>query len=173
MKGGHELTVQTDLAHKSQKFDRNSAQDDDLYRWSGLRSAYLGEANVDRAGYFANYSWGPVGRASVGWRLVVGPLVQRIHIYPWRRNLLQSFWLGLSTPHSTSTVRRALAMGTRATIIASAPTTTIGALALTIRAIPAMRLGCTICQTQQLIISAPLRQRASAVWASTPAHAAS
>jgi len=61
VKGGHELTVQTDLAHKSQKFDRNSAQDDDLYRWSGLRSAYLGEANVDRAGYFANYSWGPWG----------------------------------------------------------------------------------------------------------------
>jgi hypothetical protein len=61
VKGGHELTLQTDLALKSQKFDRNSAQDDDLYRWSSLRSAYLGEANVDQAGYFANYSWGPWG----------------------------------------------------------------------------------------------------------------
>ena len=61
VKGGHELTAQTDLALKSQKFDRNSAQDDDLYRWSSLRSAYLGEANVDQAGYFANYSWGPWG----------------------------------------------------------------------------------------------------------------
>ena len=61
VKGGHELTLQTDLALKSQKFDRHSAQDDDLYRWSSLRSAYLGEANVDQAGYFANYSWGPWG----------------------------------------------------------------------------------------------------------------
>ena len=61
VKGGHELTLQADLALKSQKFDRNSAQDDDLYRWSSLRSAYLGEANVDQAGYFANYSWGPWG----------------------------------------------------------------------------------------------------------------
>src|SRR5215469_2214485 len=61
VKGGHELTVQTDLALKSQKFDRNSAQHDDLYRWSSLRSAYLGEANVDQASYFANYSWGPWG----------------------------------------------------------------------------------------------------------------
>jgi len=61
VKGGHELMLQTDLALKSQKFDRNSAQDDDLYRWSSLRSAYLGEANIDQAGYFANYSWGPWG----------------------------------------------------------------------------------------------------------------
>jgi len=61
VKGGHELTLQTDLALKSQKFDRNAAQDDDLYRWSSLRSAYLGEANVDQASYFANYSWGPWG----------------------------------------------------------------------------------------------------------------
>ena len=61
VKGGHELMLQTDLALKSQKFDRNSAQDDDLYRWSSLRSAYLGEANVDQAGYFANYGWGPWG----------------------------------------------------------------------------------------------------------------
>jgi hypothetical protein len=64
VKGGHELTLQTDLALRSQKFDRNSAQDDDLYRWSSLRSAYLGEANVDQAGYFANYSWGPWGGPS-------------------------------------------------------------------------------------------------------------
>jgi len=49
-------------------------------------------------------------------------------------------------------VRRALAMGTHGTIITSAPTTTIGALALTIQAIPAMRLACTIRQTPQLII---------------------
>lgn len=61
VKGGHELTFETDSGLKSQKFDRNSAQNDDLYRWSSLRSAYLGEANVDQAGYFANYSWGPWG----------------------------------------------------------------------------------------------------------------
>src|SRR6516162_2672091 len=46
---------------------------------------------------------------------------------------------GVFTPHFTSTVRRALAMGTHGTIITSAPTTIVGALGLTIQAIPAMR----------------------------------
>src|SRR5215469_12865178 len=80
---------------------------------------------------------------------------------------------GAFTRHFTSTVRRALAMGTQGIIITSAPTTTIGALALTIQAIRAMRLACTMCQTPQLIISVLLPHRASVVWASTPAHAAS
>src|SRR5215467_13485148 len=52
---------------------------------------------------------------------------------------------GVFTRHFTSTVHRALAMGTHGTIITSAPTTTIGALALTIQAT------CTICQTPQLM----------------------
>ena len=79
---------------------------------------------------------------------------------------------GASTHHFTSTVRRALAMDTDASIITSTSTTTIGALALTIRPIPGMRLGCTLCQTPQLIISVLLPRRASVVLASTPAHAA-
>src|SRR6516162_5886816 len=80
---------------------------------------------------------------------------------------------GAFTRRFTSTVRRASAMDTHGTLITSAPTTTIGALALTIQAIPAMRLGCTMCQTPQLIISVLFPQRGSVVWASTPAHAAS
>src|SRR5215469_16681987 len=80
---------------------------------------------------------------------------------------------GASIRHFLSTARRALAIDTHATIITSAPTTTIGGLALTIRAIPAMQLGCTMCQTPQLIISVLLPRRASVVWVSIPAHAAS
>jgi len=44
-----------------QKFDRKSYEEDDLYRWSSLRSAYLAEANVDAAGIYATNGWGPWG----------------------------------------------------------------------------------------------------------------
>jgi hypothetical protein len=50
---------------KPEKFDKEQAQDD-LYRWSSLRSSYLAEANVDRAqddqatnGYGAGWDWDP------------------------------------------------------------------------------------------------------------------
>src|SRR5260370_14959408 len=41
---------------KPEKFDKEQVQDD-LYRWSSLRSSYLAEANVDRAKDYQVGSW--------------------------------------------------------------------------------------------------------------------
>src|SRR5260370_36365488 len=41
---------------KPEKFDKEQVQDD-LYRWSSLRSSYLAEANVDRAQDYQVGSW--------------------------------------------------------------------------------------------------------------------
>lgn len=48
LKGGHELDLNATGNLKAQKFDKKASQDD-FYRWSSLRSAYVAEANVDSA----------------------------------------------------------------------------------------------------------------------------
>jgi hypothetical protein len=66
VKGGRQMTM-TGEAVKPVKFDRDRSQDD-LYRWSSLRSQYLGEANVNLAASYANY--GPAygyGGFAPGW----------------------------------------------------------------------------------------------------------
>jgi hypothetical protein len=70
VKGGHQLALTGDLA-KPLSFDKNQAQSqDDLYRWSSLRSEYLGEANIGLAeeyagasGFYPGWYWagGPYG----------------------------------------------------------------------------------------------------------------
>ena len=54
VKGGRQLAL-TGEAVKPQGFDKDHAQDD-LYRWSSLRSQYLGDANVDLAAQYAGYN---------------------------------------------------------------------------------------------------------------------
>jgi hypothetical protein len=61
VKGGREVSLASNAPLKVQKFDRKSYEEDDLYRWSSLRSAYLAEANVDAAGIYATNGWGPWG----------------------------------------------------------------------------------------------------------------
>ncbi|MGA9967808.1 MAG: FecR domain-containing protein [Terriglobales bacterium] len=61
VKGGRELSLDSNGSVKAQKFNKKSYEEDDLYRWSSLRSAYLAEANVDAAGLYANNGWGPWG----------------------------------------------------------------------------------------------------------------
>jgi hypothetical protein len=56
VKGGHELNLNV-VARKAQKFDKKSYEADDLYRWSSLRSAYVGEANVDAAPVYLAGGW--------------------------------------------------------------------------------------------------------------------
>jgi hypothetical protein len=66
LKGGHQLAL-TGEAVKPVGFDKDRSQDD-LYRWSSLRSQYLGEANVDLAAQYAGY--GPTygyGGFAPGW----------------------------------------------------------------------------------------------------------
>jgi hypothetical protein len=172
VKGGHELMLQTDSGLKSQKFDRNSAQNDDLYRWSSLRSAYLGEANVDQAGYFANYSWGPWGGPAWvgGWWW--DPWFSAFTFIPGDGIFYSPFGWGFYSPFY---VYGAPGFGYgygRFYHHFSADYHNWGP-GLTIRPIRAMPLGCTTCPTPQLIISVLVPQRASVVWASTLAHAAS
>ena len=67
IKSGHEVTLDAPEP-KAQKFDKNSFEaDDDLYRWSSLRSEYLAEASVDEARtYIVNGGYGP-GWWGAGW----------------------------------------------------------------------------------------------------------
>src|SRR6202040_3873037 len=63
VKNEHQLALGGSM--KPEKFDKESQ--DDLYRWSSLRSSYLAEANVDRAQdyqmatnwYGAGWDWDP------------------------------------------------------------------------------------------------------------------
>ncbi len=64
VKGGHEVSLAENSALKTQKFNKKSLEEGDLYRWSSLRSAYLAEANIDAAGIYAANGWGPWG---AGW----------------------------------------------------------------------------------------------------------
>ena len=68
VKGGHELTLNPSGKLKAQGFDKKAvSKNDDLYRWSSLRSEYLSEANVESArGYLVNGSYGP-GWIGPGW----------------------------------------------------------------------------------------------------------
>jgi hypothetical protein len=62
VKKGHELALNAPKL-KPKEFDKQQlTQNDDLYRWSSLRSEYLAEANVDAAQrYYANGWYGPGG----------------------------------------------------------------------------------------------------------------
>jgi hypothetical protein len=65
VKKEHQLAYNAGASMKPEKFDKTQVQDD-LYRWSSLRSSYLAEANVDRARnyqvgnwYGAGWDWDP------------------------------------------------------------------------------------------------------------------
>jgi hypothetical protein len=68
VKGGHELDLNNGGQLKSRKFDKDSLEQSDLYRFSSLRSGYLAEANVDAARiyvggpgwYGAGWYWDPM-----------------------------------------------------------------------------------------------------------------
>jgi hypothetical protein len=56
MKGKHQVALGAGESPKAEKFNTAAAQDD-LYRWSSLRSSYSAEANVDRAQIYALGNW--------------------------------------------------------------------------------------------------------------------
>ncbi len=66
VKKEHQLAFKAGGSMKSEKFDKEQVQDD-LYRWSSLRSSYLAEANVDGASqvyqvgnwYGTGWDWDP------------------------------------------------------------------------------------------------------------------
>ena len=55
VKNDHEFTFNPGGSMKPEKFDKETQ--DDLYRWSSLRSSYLAEANVDRAQVYQMGNW--------------------------------------------------------------------------------------------------------------------
>jgi hypothetical protein len=65
VKSGHEVALANEAPKKAGKFDKKAYENDDLYKWSSLRSAYLAEANVDAArtvvvnGWYGPGWWGP------------------------------------------------------------------------------------------------------------------
>lgn len=67
VKGGRQLVLNGEPA-KPERFDKDQAKNDDLYRWSSLRSAYLGDANIDLASEYAGY-----GGFTPGWYWAGGP----------------------------------------------------------------------------------------------------
>jgi hypothetical protein len=69
VKSGHEMRFTPDAKLKAASFDKKEYQEDDLYRWSSLRSAYVAEANVNAAGLYANQGYGPWGPGwwGAGW----------------------------------------------------------------------------------------------------------
>ncbi|WP_348266335.1 FecR domain-containing protein [Edaphobacter paludis] len=67
VKGGRQLALNGELV-KPQRFDKDQAKNDPLYQWSSLRSAYLGDANINLASEYAGY-----GGFSPGWYWAGGP----------------------------------------------------------------------------------------------------
>lgn len=67
IKGGHEVDFSTGEPLKARKFDKQSVESTDLYRWTSLRSSYLAEANADAAraymvgglGWYDGWYWDP------------------------------------------------------------------------------------------------------------------
>jgi hypothetical protein len=70
VKGGHEVALNADpnAKLKAERFNKNEvAQNDDLYRWSSLRSEYLSQANVDTARIYVADGWYGPGWWGPGW----------------------------------------------------------------------------------------------------------
>lgn len=68
VKGGHELSLDTTGKLKTKDFNKKEfAQNDDLYRWSSLRSDYLAEANVSAAQTYVADGWYGPGWMGAGW----------------------------------------------------------------------------------------------------------
>ena len=58
VKGGHEVAL-TEAKLKSTGFDKDKYESSDLYRFSSLRSQYIGEASADAAQVYVASPWSP------------------------------------------------------------------------------------------------------------------
>jgi hypothetical protein len=63
---GREINLTANGPLKATKFNKKTDDEDDLYRWSSLRSAYLAEANVDAAALYTDNGYGPWGYGWMG-----------------------------------------------------------------------------------------------------------
>jgi FecR protein len=107
VKGGHELALNTTGKLKAQDFNKKRvANNDDLYRWSSLRSEYLSEANISTAQlYYGNGwlgpGWGPgwwgPGWWGAGWYW--NPWFAGFTFMPWNGYLYSPFGWGFYSPY--------------------------------------------------------------------------
>jgi FecR protein len=69
VKGGHAVALEANENVKAKGFDKKAFEEDDLYRWSSLRSAYVAESNVGAASAYYESGWGPWGPGwwGAGW----------------------------------------------------------------------------------------------------------
>jgi len=61
VKGGRELYLGGDEPTKTRKFDKKMTEQEDLYRWTSLRSSYLAEANADATRTYVGNGFGWFG----------------------------------------------------------------------------------------------------------------
>jgi hypothetical protein len=103
VKGGHELALNSAGKLKAKAFNKKDiANNDDLYRWSSLRSQYLSEANVDTAQlYYANNWWGPGWWGPGGWGAgwFWNPWFAGFTFMPWDGYLYSPFGWGFYSPY--------------------------------------------------------------------------
>jgi FecR protein len=103
VKGGHELALNTPGKLKAKGFNKKEvANNDDLYRWSSLRSQYLSEANVDTAQlYYMNNWWGPGWWGPGGWGAgwYWNPWFAGFTFMPWDGYLYSPFGWGFYSPY--------------------------------------------------------------------------
>jgi hypothetical protein len=109
LKGGRQLALDTAGKLKAKDFNKKEvANNDDLYRWSSLRSQYLSEANVNTAQlYYANGWWGPgywgAGYWGAGWWGGPGwlwnPWYAGFTFMPWNGYLYSPFGWGFYSPY--------------------------------------------------------------------------
>jgi hypothetical protein len=99
VKGGHELTLNTSEKLKARDFNKKEvANNDDLYRWSSLRSEYLSQANVNLAQeYWANGWWGPGWGWGPGW--FWNPWYAGFTFMPWDGYFYSPFGWGFYSPY--------------------------------------------------------------------------
>jgi hypothetical protein len=102
VKGGHELALNTSGKLKAKDFNKKEvANNDDLYRWSSLRSEYLSEANINTAQlYYGNGWWGP-GWWGPGWGAgwYWNPWFDGFTFMPWDGYLYSPFGWGFYSPY--------------------------------------------------------------------------
>lgn len=65
--GGHQVDLSASGKLKARKFDKKEYEQNDLYRWSSLRSSYLSEANVETARVYVANGWYGPGWFGAGW----------------------------------------------------------------------------------------------------------
>jgi hypothetical protein len=104
VKGGHELALATTGKLKAKGFNKKEvANNDDLYRWSSLRSQYLSEANVNTAQlYYANGWWGPGYWGAGFWGgpgWLWNPWYDGFTFMPWDGYLFSPFGWGFYSPY--------------------------------------------------------------------------